>query len=84
MFHAGPKGIAVGVVAVVLLPFAFLLWGVFFIMRHVYPISVTNRRAALVLRRRSPAHPPGWMARALLGPPRPEGKWHVVKHPDSR
>lgn len=85
LFHTGPKGIAVGVAATVLMPLLFLAWAASVIARGIYPGSVARRRAAVVLARQSSTlEKDSLSARVLLGPPIPAGKWTVVKYPDSR
>lgn len=91
LFTGNGGQIAVGVVLVVLLPVGFLLASAFFIWRYLYHPRLPQRRAAFILLENpdEPMHYKGnklvrFLGEFFIGPLRPEGKWAVLKSPDSR
>ncbi|DBA93931.1 TPA: hypothetical protein ACH3X3_013969 [Trebouxia sp. C0006] len=91
LFTGNGGQIAVGVVLVILLPLGFLLASGFFIWRYLYHPRSHQRRAAFILLENpdEPMHYKGnklvrFLGEFFIGPLRPEGKWAVLKSPDSR
>ncbi|DBA90394.1 TPA: hypothetical protein ACH3X1_003668 [Trebouxia sp. C0004] len=91
LFTGNGGQIAVGVVLVILLPVGFLLASGFFIWQYLYHPKLRQRRAAFILLQNpdEPMHYKGnklvrFLGEFFIGPLRPEGKWAVLKSPDSR
>ncbi|KAL0042483.1 hypothetical protein WJX79_001296 [Trebouxia sp. C0005] len=91
LFTGNGGQIAVGVILVILLPVGFLLASGIFIWRYLYHPRVPQRRAAFILLENpdEPMHYKGnklvrFLGELFIGPLRPEGRWAVLKSPDSR